>query len=94
MKINWKKINIKDLAALVCHKLTENDIDAVLVGGACVSIYTKNEYASFDLDFVSHARLKNIAPVLKELGFYREGTRHFIRESVRTLLSLLHPHWQ
>jgi hypothetical protein len=44
VKFDWRKIKIKDLAALVCHTLNENAIDAVLVGGACVSIYTKNKY--------------------------------------------------
>ena len=80
MKIDWKKISIKDLAALVCKKLNEKDIDAVLVGGACVSIYTKNKYVSYDLDFVSHTSLKEISRVLSDIGFSRESTRHFVRK--------------
>lgn len=47
MKIEWQKIGIKELAALISGKLRENGIDAILVGGACVSIYTKNRYQSF-----------------------------------------------
>lgn len=79
MKIDWKKIGIKQLAAFISVKLRERGIDAILVGGACVSIYTKNRYLSFDLDFVTHATLKDVAPVLAEVGFKRESSRHFTR---------------
>ncbi len=91
MKVDWKKIKIKDLAALVCRKLNEKDIDAVLVGGACVSIYTKNKYVSYDLDFVSHASLKNITEVLTELGFKRESTRHFVRDDCPYFIEFVAP---
>ncbi len=91
MKINWKQIKIKELAALICHKLNEKDIDAVLVGGACVSIYTENKYVSYDLDFVSYARLKDITEVLKELGFKRESTRHFVREDCPYFIEFVAP---
>lgn len=73
MKIKWKSIGIKELAAIVSDKLNESGIDAILVGGACVSIYTKNKYLSSDLDFVSSASIKEIAPVLLELGFERKA---------------------
>ena len=78
MKIDWQKINIKELAALISEKLRAKGIDSILVGGACVSIYTKNKYLSFDLDFVTHAAIKEITPLLSELGFQRESSRHFI----------------
>ena len=35
--------------------MKNNGIEAVLVGGACVSTYSHNRYQSFDLDFVSQA---------------------------------------
>lgn len=79
MNIDWQNIKIKDLASLVCHALNKKGIDAVLVGGACVSIYTDNTYVSYDLDFVSHSSLKDIAKILLDLGFHRESSRHFIR---------------
>lgn len=43
MKIKWKSIGIKELAAIVSDKLSESGIDAILVGGACVSIYKVKE---------------------------------------------------
>jgi hypothetical protein len=77
VKINWETIGIKELAALISRKLSKSGIDAILVGGACVSIYTKNRYLSFDLDFVTYATLKEVAPVLAKVGFRRRSSRHF-----------------
>jgi len=91
VKINWKQIKIKELAALVCHKLNEKDIDAVLVGGSCVSIYTKNKYVSYDLDFVSHATLKDLAAALNDLGFKRESSRHFVRTDCTYFIEFVAP---
>jgi len=91
VKIDWKHIKIKELAAIVAEKLMEKDIDAILVGGACVSIYTKNKYVSYDLDFVSHALLKDITPALSELGFKRESSRHFIRTNCPFFIEFVSP---
>ena len=55
MKINWKKLDVKKVAALICEHLKKNNVVATLVGGACVSIYTKNKYVSLDLDYVCDA---------------------------------------
>ncbi len=91
MKVDWKKIDIRTLAALVCEKLKKKGIDSLLVGGACVSIYTRNRYMSYDLDFVSHAPLKEIAPALEELGFTRESSRHFIRKDCPLFVEFVSP---
>lgn len=91
MKIDWKKIDIRTLAAMVSAKLKENGIDALLVGGACVSIYTKNRYMSYDLDFISYAPVKEIAPVLEELGFKREGSRNFIHKDCPLFVEFVSP---
>lgn len=91
MKIDWKKISIKDLASLVCQKLNEKEIDAVLVGGACVSIYTKNKYISYDLDFVSHASLKDISKVLSDIGFKRKSSRHFVQKDCPFFIEFVAP---
>lgn len=91
MKINWRKISIKDLAAIVTQKLSAKGIDAVLVGGACVSIYTKNRYASYDLDFVSYSPIKAISKALSELGFEKESSRHFIRKDCPFFVEFVAP---
>ncbi len=91
MKIDWKKIDIKTLAALVSTKLKERGIDAILVGGACVSIFTKNKYLSMDIDYVTYSSIKEIAPALEELGFRRDKTRHFIREDCPFFIEFVSP---
>jgi hypothetical protein len=91
MKIEWQKIGIKELAALVSEKLRKEGLDSILVGGACVSIYTKNKYQSFDLDFVTHAAIKEVAPVLAELGFKRESSRHFVRPDCPFFIEFVAP---
>ena len=72
MKIN-KKTTRLELAAIVTEALEKNDIKAVLVGGAVVSIYTDNEYESQDLDFISPADHKKITKIMHSLGFSTEG---------------------
>lgn len=91
MKIDWQHISIKDLAAIVTRKLSEKNIDVTLVGGACVSIYTKNKYLSYDLDFVSHATLKEITLLLSELDFHRKSSRHFTRSDCPFFIEFVSP---
>jgi len=91
MRIKWKSIRIKELAAIVSDKLNESGIDAILVGGACVSIYTKNKYLSSDLDFVSSTAIKEISPVLLELGFERKSSRHFEKNDCPFFIEFVSP---
>ena len=91
MKIDWKHIDIKDLAAIVTETLGQQGIDALLVGGACISIYTVNKYISGDLDFISHASLKEISRALQEIGFHRKSSRHFVRVDCPFFVEFLSP---
>lgn len=72
-----KKISTKttreELVAIIVKKLSENKIEAVLVGGSVVSIYTANRYESYDLDFISPAEHRQIANAMAELGFTQKG---------------------
>ncbi|NGX63813.1 MAG: hypothetical protein KR126chlam6_01227 [Candidatus Anoxychlamydiales bacterium] len=72
-EIDWKKITPKKLAALIRKKLIEYDIESILVGGACVTIYTKNKYESYDLDYVTYEEISKLKKPLEELGFKKEG---------------------
>jgi hypothetical protein len=65
-------------------------MDAVLVGGACVSIYAKNRYFSNDLDFVSGFTLAEMAPAMNGLGFKQDG-RHFVRPGCRLIVEFPPP---
>lgn len=76
MKIT-KTSDIKTIASIVCDCLLKHGIDAVLSGGAVVSIYTNNEYESKDLDFISSSETKAIEKVLVEIGFTKSSGRHF-----------------
>lgn len=75
MKIT-KNMTRKQFAAAVVRQLEEHGISCVLVGGACVSIYTDERHSSRDLDFISPYSHEAIAEALAEIGFKREG-RHF-----------------
>lgn len=85
MKVNFSKISLKNLAGFISEHLKKHGIDAVLVGGACVSIYTKNKYMSYDLDYISYSEMKEIEKILKEIGFekkqkyfYKKGCKWFV----------------
>lgn len=71
--------------------MDEKGIDAILVGGACVSIYTKNKYLSSDLDFISGYTIKEISPVIAELGFERKSSRHFERAGCSFFIEFVSP---
>ena len=75
-EVDWKTIETKELAGLICQYLKDDDIEAILVGGACVTVYSNNRYISHDLDYVSHEDFHKIAASLKKLGFVKKG-RHF-----------------
>jgi len=44
MIFDWQKLSIIKLAALISDHLQKNGIEVVLVGGACVSLYSDNKY--------------------------------------------------
>ena len=91
MKTDWAKINIRNLAAIICSCLKKNGIETILVGGACVSIYAKNRYVSYDLDFVTESSLKELIPVLNELGFIKKDGRLFENPSCDFLIDFPAP---
>lgn len=63
----------QELAAIVVKKLREHGINAVLVGGSVVSMYTNNRYESNDLDFIAPGGHERIAKAMSELGFHKKG---------------------
>lgn len=91
MRIDWKHVDIKDLAAIVTKTLAAKGIDALLVGGACISIYTNNKYESSDLDIISHVALKEISKALEEIGFKKKSSRHFERKNCPFFIEFVSP---
>jgi hypothetical protein len=74
MKI--KNLSLKDFAIFVSDYLSKKEIDTVLSGGACVTIYTNNKYTSYDLDFVlaSSDDQEKVEPI-KETAEIKKGGR-------------------
>jgi len=68
------ELSIGELAAFVAEHLRNKGIDVVLVGGACISIYSDNKYSSFDLDFIATGMSKRqrIRSALAEINFIEE----------------------
>jgi hypothetical protein len=87
-----KDLPLPDLAALVCDACLKNAIDVVLSGGACVSIFTKNKYTSYDLDFVLRSAVtrKRLQLTMREIGF-REDGRHFRHPNNPYIIEFLSP---
>ena len=73
-----RDMNIGEIGAHVCTHLYSHGIKCVLSGGACVSIYTNNEYQSYDLDFIENLSVlrKRLSELLKDIGFFEEN-RYF-----------------
>ncbi len=88
--MNLSNPDLKELACLIYETLKSNGIKAVLVGGACVSIYSKNRYQSSDLDFATYEELKPIEKALKKLGFLRTG-RQFSHPDCPYLIDFVNP---
>lgn len=63
-----------ELAALIYSYLKEHGIEAVLSGGACVTIYSQNKYISHDLDFIESGSTprRKLKELLGKLGFFEE----------------------
>lgn len=76
MKIG-SKTTLEELAAVICMAMQERGVQAVLVGGAVVSIWSNNAYQSRDLDFITTATHKVTNEVMARLGFRKGRGRHY-----------------
>ena len=77
MSIDLKNATEEELWKFVGKHLAKNGFDAVLVGGAVVSIYTEGAYESGDLDFVIQNLSKEKLPnVMAQIGFMKNGKNY------------------
>jgi len=71
------RMNRPELAAWVQEHLRSEGVDAVLCGGACVTVYSGGKYVSMDLDLVHTGLLspkrRLIRKVMNGLGFTEKG---------------------
>lgn len=81
-KINWKKLSVSEVGAIISDYLAKCGFKLTLTGGACVSIYSNNRYRSADLDFVMPMYdLSDVDGAMSELGFERtKGHRHYVND--------------
>jgi hypothetical protein len=85
MKIDFKNCSEEELWKFVGGHLSRNGIDAVLVGGAVVSIYSEGAYESGDLDFIVQNLMKDKLPLIMErIGFIKKG-RHYVHPECKHL---------
>ena len=88
--IDWAVISLKDLAGFLTERLRLEGIDTVLVGGACVTIYSENRYQSYDLDFVTYEDMKKLKEALSKVGFY-ESDGYFRHENCPWVVEFVSP---
>ncbi len=77
------------IAGEVCSALRSAGVEAVLVGGAVVSIYSNNRYMSYDLDFVVRGTDSAITRAMASIGFEKGSGRHFERKNTRYIVEFL-----
>jgi hypothetical protein len=73
---------LEEVATIVWSALDESGISVVLSGGAAVSIYSDNEYESYDLDFVPMGLARRVDRVMESLDFSRKQ-RHWVHHRSR-----------
>jgi hypothetical protein len=69
--------SLAEVATIVCAALADAGISVVLSGGAAVSIYSDNEYESYDLDFIPIGLARRVDATMESLGFSRRQ-RHWV----------------
>ncbi len=84
---DWVTCTEEELWKYIAWYLAIHGIDTVLVGGAVASIYSKGIYRSGDLDLVNLTFPGTIdpSPVLKEIGFEKRESRHYIHPDCKHL---------
>jgi len=72
-----------ELAAFVASHLMQCDIEVVLSGGACVSIWSEGLYVSADLDLIGDGTTprSSLRKALAEIGFAEKGRQFFHPEA-------------
>jgi len=73
-----------ELAAYVAGHLKQSDIEVVLSGGACVTIWSEGLYVSADLDLIGDGTTprSSLRKALAEIGFVEQG-RQFVHPDAR-----------
>lgn len=82
---------LEELAVIVSEYLKSKGIEIILVGGACVSIYSKNAYISGDLDLITYQEGKKIKQYLEEAGFRFTTAKYFTHNNTKFIIEFVNP---
>jgi hypothetical protein len=86
---SFKGLTVAELAGAVCSHLESEGIDAVLVGGSVVTVYTDNRFVSNDLDIVTSAGGQRLAEAMKKIGFSTTDKRYMTHPDAAWLIEFL-----
>jgi hypothetical protein len=77
-------MSIEELGAYICDELQKEGVDVVLSGGACVQIYSYNQYMSWDIDLINRYNDKpsKIKKIMLGFGFYEEN-KYFVHKDTK-----------
>lgn len=80
-------MTLLEFAAFVATEFRRRNINVVLSGGSCVSIYSQEKYVSMDLDFVNagYTKRAQITTAMESLGFHEEH-RYFRHPDAKFLV--------
>lgn len=80
--VDFRDIEIAELAAIIADHLKGQGIEVVLVGGLAVEIYTENLYLTKDIDMVNinYSPPEHLKAAMAALGFYKQG-RVYVNET-------------
>jgi|SRR5690625_380161 len=68
-----KQERMLELSALLTEYFKSDGIKPIIVGGLSVEIYTRGNYTTYDIDFITDGYNQFDALLTKELGFNKEG---------------------
>ncbi len=79
---DYSDVSILELAAMISKHLQASNIQAVLVGGLAVEIYTENLYLTKDINLVNigYDKPQVLRQAMAEIGFRKSG-RVFVNET-------------
>lgn len=88
--IDWSTITLKEFAGFVSEELRKRGINTILVGGACVTIYSENRYQSYDLDYITYSDMQKVKKALQEMGFIQKN-KYFRHEGCEWYIDFVSP---
>jgi hypothetical protein len=84
-------MSLEDLVIVIGEFLKTKGVDIILVGGACVTIYSKNAYISGDLDLITYHDGKKVKQYLAELGFEFTASKYFVHKNTDYIVEFVNP---